>query len=338
MIIRPVAIEDLDSLVGLAGKALTGLTTLPSDRELLEQKIIASVRAFSMERQEPGDDHYLFVLEDSHAGMVVGTSGLVAAVGVKEAFYSYKLGTTVHASRELDVYNKVSTLYLSNDYTGCTELCTLFLDPDYRKNKNGKLLSKCRFLFMAEFAGGFAPKVIAEMRGYSDENGCSPFWEGLGRHFFSMDFSYADLLSGTGNKAFIAELMPKHAVYVNLLEKETRNAIGKVHKSTGPALNMLEKEGFSFQGYVDIFDAGPTVEAQLKNIRVVRDSRTLSVVVKKKETDGIWYVISNKRYKDFRCCLARLSPARNDKIIITDRLAKKLKVNSGDNVRAVALE
>ncbi len=216
MVIRPIQTDDLGALENLAGKAMTGLTTLPADRDLLEQKISASVRAFAGRRNKPRDDYYLFVLEDNDTGDVVGISGIVAAVGLNEAFYSYKLGTIVHASRELDVYNRISTLYLSNDYTGCTELCTLFLDEDYRKNNNGKLLSKCRFLFMAEFPERFAEKVIAELRGYSNEKGHSPFWEGLGRHFFSMDFSQADFLSGAGNKSFIAELMPTHPVYVNL--------------------------------------------------------------------------------------------------------------------------
>ena len=69
---------------------------------------------------------------------------------------------------------------------------------------NGRLLSKARFLFMAEFRDLFGDKVIAEMRGMSDEQGRSPFWESLGRHFFKMEFSQADYLTGVGNKSFIA--------------------------------------------------------------------------------------------------------------------------------------
>ena len=338
MLIRPAHIADLHALKNLAERAETGLTTLPDDRNLLEQKIIASHEAFSGERKAPGDDHYLFVLEDTESNIVVGTSGIIAAVGLSEAFYSYKLGTIVHASRELNVYNKVSTLYLSNDYTGCSEICTLFLDKDYRRNNNGKLLSKSRFLFMAEFPHRFASKVIAELRGYSDEKGSSPFWEGLGRHFFSMDFSRADFLSGTGNKAFIAELMPKHPVYVNLLRKETREAIGRVHKSTGPALNMLEKEGFGFQGYIDIFDGGPTVEAQRKHIRAVRYSKTLTVHIVSHTVQGEPHLISNTKLHDFRCCITPLSLEKQEEISIEKTIAGHLKVDHGDTVRIVPLK
>ena len=108
---------------------------------------------------------------------------------------------------------------ISNDHTGCSELCTLFLDPDFRKNQNGKFLSKIRFLFMAAFQDCFKNTLIAEMRGYSDENGRSPFWDALGHHFFDMDFATADYLSGIGQKVFIAELMPRFPVYMRIKEE-----------------------------------------------------------------------------------------------------------------------
>ena len=93
----------------------------------------------------PAEQGYLFVLEDSQTRQVVGISGLEAAVGLSDPWYNYRLGTLVHASRDLDIYNQMPTLFLSNDHTGYSELCTLFLDPDYRHSKNGQLLSKCRF-------------------------------------------------------------------------------------------------------------------------------------------------------------------------------------------------
>jgi len=338
MIIRPVRPADIDALEGLAKNAKVGLTTLPPDRNLLEKKIVASQGAFSGDRTEPGNDHYLFVLEDGQTGEAVGTAGIVAAVGLSEAFYSYRVGTVVHASRELGVYNKMSTLYLSNDYTGCTELRSLFLNPDYRKNKNGKLLSKCRFLFMAELPHRFASKVIAEMRGYSDEQGRSPFWEGLGRRFFSMDFSQADVLSGIGDKHVIAELMPKHPVYVNLLSEQTQAVIGQVHENTKPALSILEKEGFSYQGYVDIFDAGPTVEAQLTGIRAVRDSITMPITIGAMPKEGEYHLISNGELQEFRCCLGHLPLNKGSDITIDKKMAQALKVGSGDIVRIVPLK
>lgn len=337
MIIRPVRSDDLDSVKRMADNSGVGLTTLPSDLNLLKEKIEIARKSFEQKNEYSYQDNYLFVLEDTENKNVSGTTGLVAQVGMEEAFYNYKLGTIVHASRELKVYNKIKTLYLSNDYTGCTELCTLFLEKDYRKDNNGKLLSKCRFLFMANYPEKFDKKIIAELRGFSDKTGKSMFWEGLGRKFFSMDFSEADFLTGLGKKSFIAELMPKHPLYINLLDKDTQDAIGKVHKSSGPALNMLEKEGFSFQGYVDIFDAGPAVEAMLKDVRAIRESRLFTVKIGEMKKCSETYVVSNTKFENFRCTLADTIDVKSNTIIIDKISAESLMVTEGDNLRAVAL-
>ena len=92
-----------------------------------------------------------------------------------------------------------------------------------------------------------------------------------------MEYSTADYLTGIGQKSFIAELMPQHPVYVNLLPPTARDAIGAVHVDTQPARAMLEQEGFRYEGYVDIFDAGPTLECFRDNIHAVRQSQVLPV-------------------------------------------------------------
>ena len=82
----------------------------------------------------------------------------------------------MHSSRELGVRNTFPTLYLSNDQTACAEVCTLFLDPDYRHSKNGNLLSKSRFLFLAQFPQRFETKIIAEMRGVVAADAIMTHW------------------------------------------------------------------------------------------------------------------------------------------------------------------
>ncbi len=136
-------------------------------------------------------------------------------MGLNDPWYNYRVGTQVHASKELNVYQALPTLFLSNDHTGSSELCTLFLDPQWRKEGNGYLLSKSRFLFMAAFRERFNEKVVAEMRGVIDRAG---LLAGSGRAwanaFSPWSFPRADYLCGTGQKAFIAALMPQaSAVY-----------------------------------------------------------------------------------------------------------------------------
>ncbi|NOU51051.1 arginine N-succinyltransferase [Pseudoalteromonas sp. JBTF-M23] len=337
MILRPIQKSDYPALLNIAHESGHGFTSLPVNEELLQNKIARSETSFLKETDIPFDEGYLFVLEDSDTGEVVGTSAIEAAVGLDDAFYHYHLSKVIHSSRTLDVYKAVDILTLCNDYTGATELCTLFLKDGYRKGLNGKLLSKSRFMFIKQHQHRFADTVIAEMRGVSDENGKSPFWQWLEEHFFSMDFPTADYLTGIGQKVFIAELMPKYPIYVNLLSKDAQAVIGQVHNNTRPAIQLLKSEGFTFNGYVDIFDAGPTVEAKVDNIRTVRSVQNKQVCIGKPQS-GSPVMVANGKLADYRATVAELQvdPA-SDEIVISAELANALNIVSGDSVSIATL-
>ena len=336
MVIRPAQKNDLNDILELAASAGTGLTTLPNDPERITDKIKSSMRAFDADIKEPGPEYYFFVLEDLEKQKVVGTSALVAAVGMDEAFYTYKLSTVVNNSQDLGIYNKHQILVLGNDYTGCTEIATLFLSPEYRGGVNGHLLARSRFLFMADHPERFADIVIAEMRGYSDDKGSSPFWESLGRRFFTMDFAKADAISGLGSNRFIAELMPQHPIYVDMLSPEARAIIGKVHPNTKPAIAMLKKEGFRYQNYVDIFDAGPTIEAPKDQIKTYRASKTM-IIKKGAALDATSPImVTNGELKEFRATVIE-SNMEGDVLYASQDTLSALNLESGDQVRAVNL-
>jgi arginine N-succinyltransferase len=342
--VRPIAREDLPAVLALSERTGHGLTTLPADRERLASRIDRSLDSFAGTAR-PAATTFMFVLvESGPAGdeSVVGISAIEAAVGLDEPWYNYHVGTLVHASRALDVYTVAPTLFLSNDHTGHTELCSLFLDQRYRRGKNGALLAKCRLLFIAEFARLFADKVIAELRGYIEPDGTSAFWDGLGRHFFAMEYKRADYLTGTGQKSFIAELMPRHPVYVNLLPLAARKAIGAVHPDTAPARAMLEQEGFRYDGYVDIFDAGPTLECARENIDAVRRSSVLPCALGEEDpvpdslTDDILWLVCNRKFEGFRALITP-APARVDRFPLLPYAAAALGVAEAEAVRVVPL-
>jgi len=337
MIIRPVRAGDLADILTLSGKTGIGLTSLPKDEGKLRARIERSVATWEgkLDKAEQG---FLFVLEDTETSRVVGVSAIEVAVGLSEPWYNFRLGTLVHASKSLNIYKPVPTLFLSNDHTGYTELCTLFLDPDHRNGKNGQLLSKVRFLFLAAFRERFSAKIIAEMRGVSDENGNSPFWNSVGHHFFAMEFAEADRLTGMGQKSFIAELMPKHPLYTELLSPEARAVIGQVHPQTAPARAVLEGEGLRYTGYVDIFDAGPTLEGEIDQLRAVKESRLLPVSIAEQPLgdDAPLYLVAREDYQGFRATLVAGGDSLNT-LTIDAATAQQLGVTVGDKVRAVAL-
>ena len=331
MLFRPVRQDDLDDIIRLASRAGVGMTSLPNDPARLAARIQRSVETFAGKLPR-GQQGFLFVLEDTRLARVVGVSAIEVAVGLDEPFYNFRLQRTVRASKELGVYKNQELLNLSYDHTGHSELCTLFLDPEYQKNRNGLFLSKARFLFIAAFRELFSPHLFAELRGRSDEQGNSPFWDALGHHFFDIPFADADRLTGTGMKTFIAELMPAYPIYVSLLPDDAREAIGQVHANTSPARAILEKEGFSWRGSVDIFDAGPVLEAETDAIRAISESQYIPAMQLMTERSTP-LIVANNQFEQFRAVL--ISP--DDQPQLNQAALDALAVNETDRVHAVTL-
>lgn len=338
MIIRYIQPKDLHDLHRLAERAGFGLTSLQPNLETLAAKIQRACDTVA-NKLERADQGYFFVLEDTELNKVVGICGIEVALGLREPWYNFHLGTQVHSSTTLNVYKALPTLFLSNDHTGHSELCTLFLDPDYRKNRNGKFLSKVRFLFLSAFREYFSNTIVAEMRGYSDEKGQSPFWNAVGHKFFDIEFNQADYLSGVGQKAFIAELMPRYPIYVDMLPESAKDVIGKVHPNTLPAYNLLLGEGLRYQGYVDIFDAGATLQADIENLRVMKEYQILEVEITAEayaSSEGEPLIIANDDYHDYRAILIYGEPNAGT-IQITQSQAQALNLEAGQRVRGLGV-
>ncbi|MBV8666797.1 MAG: arginine N-succinyltransferase [Burkholderiaceae bacterium] len=336
LVVRAIHTRDLDGLMELAEQTGSGMTTLKADRKALGKRIEIACASFA-EQIAPERRDYVFVLEDTAAAKLVGVCAIKSAVGLEEPFYNYRIGTLVHSSSELKVFSRMETLYLSNDLTGCSELCSLFLHPDYRSGSNGKLLSKSRLLFIAQFPHLFAEKLIAELRGFLRPDGRSPFWDSLGRHFFKMEFERADDLSGLGQKSFIAELMPRHPLYIDYLPQEAQDAVGKTHVATAPARRLLEQEGMYYEGYVDIFDAGPVLQARIRELRAVRESMVAVVANATTAQDaGTASLVSNTQMRDFRV-IAAATQVEGGKLALSSEDQTLLCCAAGDTVRSMSL-
>jgi arginine N-succinyltransferase len=331
--IRPVAKADLDPLVELASLAGAGLTNLPRDKTLLRKRIEKSLSSFqALPVERPGGESYLFVMEDSDSGRVVGACGIMSKVGGYEPFYSYKIETTVFESKQIKVHKEVPILMLVEEHDGPCEIGSLFLHPQYRGDGNGRLLQLVRFLFMADNPDAFEATVVSELRGVSNEKGESPFWDALGRHFFGIDFAEADRLSIV-NKKFIAELMPEHPIYIPLLPKSAQDVIGKPHNDGVHAVKNLEAEGFKFANMVDIFDAGPVLSCARDEIRTIKQSQRATVAqIVEGEINSPTYLIGNSRV-DFRACKGPVQIIDEQNIHLTRACAAVLKVDVGQPIR-----
>jgi arginine N-succinyltransferase len=332
--IRPASSADLDSLYEMAKLAGTGFTNLPADRNALAAKLAESDAAFA--RVEDGffNDRYMLMLEDPEQGRVAGTSQIMARVGDTHPFYSYRRGTLTQHSAELGRSFRAEMLTLTTDLEGSSEVGGLFLHPRYRAGGLGLLLARSRYLFIRQHRARFADRLIAELRGVIDETGAAPFWDGLAGRFFGMGFREADEFNAIRGHQFIADLMPKHPIYTAMLPDTARAVIGLPHPTGRPAMRMLESEGFTAQGYLDIFDGGPTMCAQTDQVRSVRDAVT-ATVVGIDGGKGRKVILSTGQLENFRCGFAQVNDA--DGGVFVDAVASGiLGLNVGDEVLHVA--
>jgi len=273
-LVRMARASDIDALFALAELTGGGMTNLPHDRDWLTDKIAWSERSLATPITAPDEEFYMLALEDQDSGRVVGTASLYSRLGARWPFYSYKISRVTHVSHDLERNFSTQVLHLVNDFDGASEVGGLFLHPEARSGGLGALLARSRYLFIAKHRERFSDRVVAELRGWT-ENGISPFWEAVGKPFFGGDFYEADRHNALHGNQFIADLMPRYPIYATMLPKAAREAIGRPHEGSVPAQKMLEGEGFTFDGYIDIFDGGPTMSVHTDQIRTIRECRPL---------------------------------------------------------------
>ena len=276
-VIRAATPADLQHLYEMAKRTGGGFTNLPPDRKALTAKLERSAEGFARTEDTVADDLFVFVLENVATGEVRGTCQVFSSVGQKWPFYSYRIGALTQHSEELGRTFRADILNLSTDLEGASEVGGLFLHPGERAGGLGMLIARSRYLFIAAHRARFADRCLAELRGVIDEAGGSPFWDGVAGRFFGMSFQDADEFNAKFGNQFIADLMPKHPVYIAMLSEHARSVIGVPHPSGRAAMRMLEVEGFAWENYIDIFDGGPTMTVRTDQIRSVREAQVQTV-------------------------------------------------------------
>ena len=324
LFVRPARLADLDALSQMARAAQPVLHSLPHDREALGARIAASEDAFRANIECPGEESYLFVLEDSGAGeprrglqdelpgRLRGTSGIIAAAGYPEPFYAFRNDALIHASRELHVNRTIHALTMSHELTGMSRLAGFYVDPSLRGDAAAHLISRARMMYIAMNRRRFTSQVFSLLLGVTDESGMSPFWEAVGRKFFGRDFRDIEVASGGRSRTFIAEVMPAYPLYVPLLPESAQRVLGVPDPHALLAYAIHRDEGFEPDRYIDIFDAGPVLTAQVDRTASVVGNEMRIVREPASVTDGVAYLVAsdgaaNRRAPgEFRCVIATL--------------------------------
>ncbi|MEO7247444.1 MAG: arginine N-succinyltransferase [Novosphingobium sp.] len=330
--------SDLQHLYEMAKRTGGGFTNLPPDRKVLATKLERSTASFAREGDGIEDDLYVFVLENIATREVRGTCQIFSSVGQTWPFYSYRIGALTQHSAELDRTFRADILNLTTDLEGATEVGGLFLHPGERASGLGLLLARSRYLFMRSHRSRFSERTLAELRGVIDEAGGSPFWDGVAGRFFGMNFQDADQFNGRKGNQFIADLMPKHPVYIAMLPESARAVIGVPHPSGRAAMRMLESEGFSWERYVDIFDGGPTMTVHTDKIRSICEAEEALVVsidaALGEHKGGEERLISFGKLASFRAAYGLVAPLEEG-IALDPACAAALGVEPGQSVTHV---
>ncbi len=330
-VMRPSRLDDFDALMELARRSGVGFTSLPIDEPLIRQKLEESNGAFTGQLKEPLHGKYLMMMEHVETGEVVGCSAVKAGTGMSGPFFNYRIITLAQACTATNTRYDMDALVLTNEYVGFTEVGTLFLKKEHRGGGAGRLAAQSRYLLMACAPDRFDERVLAELRGVVDAEGNTPFWSGLGQHFFRMSFQEADYLSATTDNRFILNLMPKYPIYIDLLPNDAREVIGRCHSEGIGAFKLLKWEGFNFERTVDIFDGGPMMEARRDYIRTYRESRL--VRVEAGDAKGATGLVANDQLEGFRASLIEGDFVNDDLLVMPAKLLEILNLKSGDTAR-----
>lgn len=332
-VIRSAARKDLQPLYEMAKLTGGGFTNLPPDRPALKAKLERAGHALARDEDTLADELFVIVLENDATGDVRGTAQMFTQVGQNWPFYSYRLTTLTQHSQELQRSVRAELLSLTTDLEGSSEVGGLFLHPSERAGGLGLLLARSRYLFIAMHRPRFGDRILAELRGIIDERGGSPFWDAIGGKFFGMTFQEADYFNAIHGNQFIADLMPKHPVYIAMLDDSARRVIGLPHPSGRAAMRMLENEGYAAQGYIDIFDGGPTMTAQTDQVASIRNARHAPLAGLCASGEPV--LAATGRLGQFRCCFGEVTPLEGG-VELTEETADLLRSNPGDDIWWVA--
>ncbi|MGZ6124274.1 MAG: arginine N-succinyltransferase [Myxococcales bacterium] len=271
-LIRDAHKSDLPGLRKLA--SVLNTVNLPDDERELSSILEKSARSFDGRIRDAFDREYLFVMEETRTGKVMGSSLIISQHGTRDAPHIFfDVYEKEHYSHSVDRHFRHRVLSIGYNFEGPTEIGGLVVDPQFRgQGKPGKQLSYVRFLYVAMHRSRFRDRILVELLPRLEEDGRSPLWEALGRKFTGLSYQEADRLSRE-NKEFIQQLFPPGEIYATIFSQKIQDAIGEVGPESVGARNMLTRIGFRYDERIDPFDGGPHYSAPTELIEPIRRFR-----------------------------------------------------------------
>jgi arginine N-succinyltransferase len=216
-------------------------------------------------------EHLLVALDGT--GTPRAALRLLPRIGLVLPRPSYRMGLVVHAAAELGLFHQQATLLLGHDLTGSAELA----EPAHDGTLDAaglaatwQVLIDAALARIASARDAFGPRLVAELPGITDDTGRSPFWHGLGRHFYSGEPAAAQAEHGRAWISHVALLMPRQPLLAAFLPADAQAAIGQPGAAFQVLHGVLRSRGLRWQQQLRIDDGGPVLEAAVEELLAAR--------------------------------------------------------------------
>jgi arginine N-succinyltransferase len=354
--IRGAVPTDEDQLLAVARHLNT--VNLPDDRAAISGILDLALKSFNGAIKDPKRREYVFVLVDTAANKIVGTSMVIAQLGRKDAPYIYfDVIAEERYSATLDRHFSHTTLNIGYSYNGPTEIGGLILAPEYRQatERLGQFISYVRFLYIRMHRDLFRDEVLAELLPPLEPDGTSHLWDAVGYKFTGLSYAEADRLSKQ-NKEFIRGLFPEGPIYATLLSAKAQEVIGKVGIQTRGVEKMLRRIGFRYAERVDPFDGGPHFTAPTDEVSLVQRAHAAKIekIAHERELEGALVpraarstpgaagrslvAVESKEPPFFRCVLGTCALTADRTLVLGEEAATHLGLGVGDEAWVLPLD
>ena len=321
-------LQDIYDVINSGAGPAPGMTTMPKTHDEIEKRIDWSLQSVKATNKAPDLDCYFFVLEEDKR--VIGISAIYTSVSKKDKSIFFQRSNKRIFSQSLDFMKSIEILQLKKVNDPYTELGTLYLDSNYRGQGRGSLLSLARIKFMALWPNRFNKKAVVEIRGKSNKENESIFWDGFSKHFFDLEQFNNNQMSYIDN-AFIAESIPHHPFVINTLKQSVKNVIGVPHDKSFPAMRMMEGQNFKANGLIDVLDGGPSLECKVRNLKIMKSNEIYSAKSKKTIESTNVALISNTKLDDFIVTRSAFESI-NGSVFLPQSTFELLDLEEGDKV------
>jgi len=289
--------------------------------EFLEDYINSSEASFSGTKNIEAPHKYLLGMFEINSGNLIGCAAVKTQIGADSPFINFDI-----QGDGLD-----QKLIASSRFKGATEVGSLFLHPDYRKDGLGRYLAKVRYLLIASEPWRFGESIIAELRGICGALG-SPLYDYLFERKLEKTFLQADKEYFDRNPDALGDIVPIGAISTEDFPLEVKAALGQPHASGIGAMRLLQSEGFIFSGTIDLFDGGPIMSVHRDTIRAIMDSETSQMVASPSGAQGKPTLIASGKVNDFRAVLAPAKLSEHGLLVLPD-VFKVLGVDQASPIR-----